>query len=51
MLSRAPRPDSHPWIRQTTFGVDADLQTDMENRLLTGLETTFTRLQVPGGDR
>lgn len=34
-LSFAPRPDSHPWIRQTTFGVDADLRTDMDNRLLT----------------
>ncbi len=46
-LSFAPRPDRHDWIRQTTFGVDADLRTDMQNRLLTrivdvtafGLET------------
>ena len=31
----SPRPDGHPWIRRLRFGVDTDIQTDMENRLLT----------------
>jgi hypothetical protein len=31
----APRPEGHPWIRQFTFGADAEVKTDMENRTLT----------------
>ena len=29
------RPRGHEWIRQLAFGVELDLQTDMENRWLT----------------
>jgi hypothetical protein len=31
----APRPDRSAWLRQATFGLDTDLRTDMQNRLLT----------------
>ena len=34
-LMFAPRPRQHRWIRQLTFGVDADVRTDVNNRLLT----------------
>ena len=34
-LMFAPRPRQHRWIRQLTFGVDADVRTDVSNRLLT----------------
>ena len=34
-LMFAPRPRQHRWIRQLTFGVDADVRTDISNRLLT----------------
>jgi len=34
-LMFAPRPRQHQWIRQVTFGVDADVRTDVSNRLLT----------------
>jgi len=34
-LMFAPRPRQHRWIRQLTFGVDADVRTDVNNRFLT----------------
>ena len=50
-LSFAPRPDRHDWIRQTTFGVDADLRTDMQNRLLTRIvDVTAFGLEMQSQD-
>ena len=50
-LRFAPRPDGHAWIRQLSFGVDADLRTDMENRLLTQVvDVTAFRIDMHSQD-
>jgi hypothetical protein len=41
----SPRFDNHPWIRSVDFGVEALIQTDMRNALLTR-ELEFTVLQI-----
>ena len=43
----APRPDSHPWLRQAAVGFDFDLRTDMNNRFVTRqLDMTLFRLEL-----
>ena len=50
-LRFAPRPDGHAWIRQLSFGADADLRTDMENRLLTRVvDVTVFRIDMHSQD-
>ena len=34
-LTFGPRPDDHPLVRRVTFGANADIRTDMGNRLVT----------------
>jgi hypothetical protein len=41
----SPRFDGHRWIRSIDIGLEADIQTDMHNRLLTR-ELEFTPLQI-----
>jgi len=41
----SPRFDGHPWIRSIDIGIEADIQTDMHNNLLTR-ELEFTPVQI-----
>jgi len=45
----SPRLDDHPWIRGLEFELEADIQNDMDNDLLTR-ELEFTVLQVNAHD-
>ena len=45
-LAWQPRPDGHRYIRRFVFSGDGDLQTDLDNRLLTrALNLTLTEVQ------
>jgi len=51
-LEWTPRPDNHPWIRGVDIGVEGDIQTDMQNRLLTReLEVTVLQVNTHDGGR
>ena len=51
-LEWAPRLDGHPWIRSLETAIEADIQTDMANRLLTReLEVTVMQVNTHDGGR
>ena len=41
------RPTDHPWIRSLSFGADLEIQTDLENQLLTRI-VEFKAFQING---
>jgi hypothetical protein len=50
-LTFGPRPRGHRYIRRFEFGVDADVVTDLENRLLErAVELTLLDVQFHSGD-
>jgi Domain of unknown function (DUF5916) len=50
-LSYNPRPHQHPFIRRFSFGIDADVYTDLENQAVTReYELTLTRVELHSGD-
>ncbi|MBI4262826.1 MAG: carbohydrate binding family 9 domain-containing protein [Acidobacteria bacterium] len=50
-LGFAPRPDGHRYIRQLSFGAAVDVQTDVENRLLTrSLDFELIRVNLHSAD-
>lgn len=47
----SPRPRQHPYIRRFSFGIDAELYTDLSNRAVTReWEVTAGRIELHSGD-